>query len=366
MPSSHSAYSFLLSHSLPIMSPSRSSLLPLVTLSFAGQGAAWGALGHNTVAFIAQSFLAPQTVKYTQALLNDTSDAYLAHVATWADSYRSQPGGEFSGPLHYIDALDTPPESCNVDFERDCPEEGCIVSAIANYTERFQSKKLAHEERFKALKWVIHFLGDIHQPLHVENIAVGGNTINVTFDDAKTNLHHIWDSNMPEKLIGGYALEDAEDWSKTLIADIKTGKYANASKSWLEGMEKNDSIASAMHWAQDANAYVCSTVLPDGEDAVENQQLDGAYYDKSIPVIQMQIAKAGVRLAAWLNLQVTGKTGVETGTGYGYGHGHGYGYGYGGPKKYETVGKRSVQLEDWMVESRRVRRAYGWDCGHAH
>jgi hypothetical protein len=336
------------------MAPSKSSLLPLVTLSLASQASAWGALGHNTVAYIAQSFVSPQTVKYTQRLLNDTSDAYLAHVATWADSYRSQPGGEFSAPLHYIDALDSPPESCNVDFERDCPEEGCIVSAIANYTTRFQDKKLGVDERQKALKWVIHFLGDVHQPLHVENIAVGGNLINVTFANASTNLHRVWDTNIPEKLIGGFDLSDAENWSTTLIADIKNGKYANASATWLQGMSANDSIASAMHWATDSNAYVCSTVLPEGEEEVAGEELSGEYYDSAIPVVQMQIAKAGFRLAAWLNLAVTGKTGIEGG---------GYAVGGKGGKK---VVKRGVGLEDWMVEARRVRRAYGWDCGHAH
>ena len=337
------------------MAPSTSSYFPLVTLSLASQATAWGALGHNTVAYIAQSFLSPQTVEYTQGLLNDTSDAYLAHVATWADSYRSQPGGAFSAPYHYIDALDSPPESCNVDFEWDCPEEGCIVSAIANYTTRFQDEKLGMDERQKALKWVIHFLGDVHQPLHVENIAVGGNTINVTFANATTNLHRVWDTNIPEKLIGGFDLSDAENWSTSLIADIKEGKYANASTTWLQGTYANDSIASAMHWATDSNSYVCSTVLPEGEEEVEGAELSGAYYDSAIPVVQLQIAKAGFRLAAWLNLIVTGKTGVETG--------EGQGYKTGGKK---TVVKRRVPLEEWMVEARRVRRAYGWDCGHAH
>lgn len=68
-----------------------------------------------------------------QAVLGDTSANYLASVATYADSYRYTTAGTFSAPFHYIDAMDSPPESCGVDFERDCPEEGCIVSAINNY-----------------------------------------------------------------------------------------------------------------------------------------------------------------------------------------------------------------------------------------
>jgi len=331
------------------------SLLPLISPTFA-----WGTLGHDTVALIAQSFITPKTASFAKSLLNDTTSTYLGNVATWADSYRYTAEGAFSSPLHYIDALDTPPSSCNVDYERDCPEEGCIVSAIANYTTRVSNKNLSVTERQKALKWVIHFLGDIHQPLHVENLAVGGNTINVTFDGTKTNLHHIWDSNMPEKLIGGYSMDDAKDWSTTLIKEITTGRYANASSSWLKGMNIKDSVGSAMVWATDANSFVCTTVVPKGEAAVAGQELDGAYYDSAIPVIQLQIAKAGYRLAAWLNLIVEGSTELK-GSSHGYKTGH-------VPEK--TVVKREItELEDWMVEARRVRRAYGWNCGpegHQH
>lgn len=324
------------------------SLLPLIA-----PATAWGTLGHDTVAFIAQSFVSNKTAAYAKALLNDTSDAYLANVATWADSYRYTTEGAFSSPLHYIDALDSPPESCNVDYERDCPEEGCIVSAIANYTSRVTPSNLTTVERQKALKWVIHFLGDIHQPLHVENLEIGGNGIDVTFNGTKTNLHHIWDSNMPEKLIGGYSLEDARNWSEELVAAISSGKYANASSSWLEGVNIADPVSSAMVWAQDANSYVCTTVVPNGQIAVEGQELEGAYYDAAIPVIQTQIAKAGFRLAAWLNLIVEGESG-----------------GYKTHLTKEVVFKRdAAKLEDWMVEARRVRRAFGYNCGaegHKH
>lgn len=325
------------------------SLLLLLTLT--SHATAWGTLGHDTVAFIAQSFVSSKTATFAQTLLNDTSTAYLANVATWADSYRYTTEGAFSAPLHYIDAMDTPPSSCNVDYARDCPEEGCVVSAISNYTTRVQNTNLALVERQKALKWIVHFLGDIHQPLHVENLEVGGNNIAVTFDGTSTNLHHIWDSNMAEKLIGGYSLNDAKTWAAELVTEIKTGKYANASQSWLDGMTLSDGVASAMHWATDANSFVCTTVLPNGQAAVQGKELDGTYYDSAIPVIQMQIAKAGYRLAAWLDLIVTGKTALSASTSY---------------KREESrqvISRREVALEDWMVEARRVRRAFGWNCG---
>ncbi|KAF2637735.1 hypothetical protein P280DRAFT_492149 [Massarina eburnea CBS 473.64] len=340
------------------MAVTKPTLLSLLSLT--SSVTAWGTLGHDTVAFIAQNFLAPETTTFAKGLLNDTSSAYLANVATWADSYRYTAEGTFSAPLHYIDALDEPPTSCNIDFDRDCPEEGCIVSAIANYTTRVQDTTLSVVERQKALKWVIHFLGDIHQPLHVENLAIGGNTIDVTFNGTSTNLHHIWDSNMAEKLIGGYSLSDAEEWSTSLVADIKTGKYATQTSTWLSGININDSISSAVVWATDANSYVCTTVLPEGEDAVQGQELQGAYYDAAIPVVQVQVAKAGYRLAAWLNLIVTGSTGLESSSKYNKNK-------MAVPGAYVKRGETG--LEDWMLEARRVRRAFGWNCGaegHAH
>jgi ribosomal protein L19E len=331
-------------------------MLPLLAV-LPGHVDAWGSLGHTTVAYIAQNFVCEKTAKFAKHLLNDTSSAYLANVATWADSYRYEKGGEFSSVYHYIDALDNPPESCNIDYERDCPEEGCIVSAIANYSSRAFQKEVGITEQQKALKWVIHFVGDIHQPLHVENIAVGGNLINVTFNGAKTNLHAIWDTAIPQKAIGNFSQATALSWAANLTSEIKHGQYKKDSRTWLKGIDADDAVDSSLVWARDANKLVCSTVLPNGPDAVFAQELSGAYYETAIPVVKKHIAKAGFRLAAWLDAIVEA---AEK-------HGHGKGHGKGG-----KLAKRSgAKLEPWMEEARQARRDFGGDCGcglqeHAH
>ena len=115
------------------------------------------------------------------------------------------------------------------------------------------------------------------------------------FDGKPTNLHSIWDTNMPEKLVGGYSLADAQNWASTLSDAIKTGEYQSQAAGWLDGIDINDPISSAMVWATEANTYVCSTVMPNGQEALEGQELDGDYYTAAIPVIQLQIAKAGYR-----------------------------------------------------------------------
>jgi hypothetical protein len=170
---------------------------------------------------------------------------------------------------------------------------------------------------------------------------------------------------MPEKLIGGYNLTDAKNWAGELLADIQTGKYKNSSKSWLDGINVKDAVSSSMVWAKDSNSYVCSTVLPNGEVGVEGKELDGAYYNSAIVVIEQQIAKAGYRLAAWLDLIVTGKTSVGSVENGGYGRA----VKRGDMAVERGLERRDVKLEDWMVEARRVRRAYGWNCGpegHRH
>jgi hypothetical protein len=150
---------------------------------------AWGAMGHEAIAYIAQDFATSQTATFVQNALSDTSTSYMANAATWADSYRYTSAGSWSKPLHFIDANDSPPTSCGVEFDRDCGAGGCVVSAIANYTAQLQDPKTSAAELLNAMRFVIHFVGDIHQPLHDEALDVGGNSIPVTYSGATTNLH---------------------------------------------------------------------------------------------------------------------------------------------------------------------------------
>ncbi|OCK80816.1 S1/P1 nuclease [Lepidopterella palustris CBS 459.81] len=322
---------------------------PLILQALPG-AFAWGTLGHDTVAYIAQNFVTSATKTFCQNILADTSTSYLANVATWADTYRYTSEGSFSAPYHFIDAEDDPPSSCNVDYNRDCGSGGCVVSAIQNYTSRVVDTSLSTTEVQKALKWIVHFIGDIHQPLHDEALDIGGNTIDVTFDGTSTNLHHIWDTNMPEKLVGGYTLTDAKTWAKTLTTSIKTGAYSSQKSSWLSGINIDDPITTAMGWATDSNAYVCSTVLPDGVSAVSGQELDGSYYTTAVPVIELQIAKAGYRLAAWLNLIATGSTGLKVASKP------------RGAPMIEAVKVMPRDFEAEMSPAKLARMAYGHKC----
>ncbi|KAK4102244.1 S1/P1 nuclease [Parathielavia hyrcaniae] len=282
---------------------------------------AWGGFGHISVAYIASNFISPSTTTYLQALLrNDTAD-YLAGVATWADSIRYTKWGRFTSDFHFIDAKDDPPRYCGVDFDRDCKKDrGCVVSALHNYTTRLLDAdgRLPAYERAIAAKFVVHFVGDIHQPLHTENVERGGNGIPVLFDGRHFNLHHVWDTSIAEKLVGGVgrhgAYEKARLWADELTRHIHGGKYAKDTIDWLRSANLSDPVATAMAWATEGNAYVCTTaygkanlvakVLPEGPQAIRGQELGSKYYEAAAPVVELQVARAGYRLAAWLDLIV--------------------------------------------------------------
>ncbi|EXJ85036.1 hypothetical protein A1O3_05711 [Capronia epimyces CBS 606.96] len=283
--------------------PFRAVILLLLTarLTFA-----WGTLGHETVAWIAQSYVSETTESTVKSILGSTRSDYMANVSTWADSYRYTSSGRWSAPLHYIDANDSPPSSCSVDYSRDCGEAGCSVSAIVNYTSILLDNTSGQALKNDAMKFIIHFIGDIHQPLHDEALDVGGNTINVTYDGEATNLHHIWDTEIVEQLANGAG---AQEFAKNLSSAIRAGDYGWDVDSWLNGVSLNDTLSTGTGWASEANAYVCSDVLHAGVDAVEEGgDLSGTYYQAHYDVARVQIARAGYRLGAWLNLIITGRT----------------------------------------------------------
>ena len=315
---------------------------------------AWGNLGHETVAFIAENLITANGEAWAQSILNSTTSGYLASVATWADTYRYTAEGKFSAAYHFIDAEDNPPQSCNIDYERDCGASGCVVSAIANYTRRVQQPSVLSAQQVNyALRWLIHFLGDITQPLHDENLALGGNNIDVTFDSTSTNLHHVWDTNMPEKFVGGYSLADAKTWAANLTAEIKTGKYKKQAASWFGSASISDPVSAALTWATDGNSYVCSVVLPEGETAVESTDLGDAYYQGAIDTIELQIAKGGYRLAHWLD-QIAAAQKVSSGR----------------RSRRDDLsnldGADFLPLPRELSKAKLARQAVGWGCDHEH
>ncbi|KAF4549878.1 Nuclease PA3 [Elsinoe fawcettii] len=323
------------------------AIVPLALTSIPAVSA-WGALGHSTVAFIAQNLVQPQTATWAKNILGVTTSTYLVDVSSWADSYRSQAGGGFTSPFHYIDAQDSPPKTCNVDYNRDCTSSGCVVSAIANYTRRVTQTSLSKTERDYALRFIVHFLGDVHQPLHNENYALGGNNIDVTFAGSDRNLHGIWDTQIPERLRGAsYTVAEAKSWATELVAEVKSGSYASSASSW-KTVNVNDAVNQALKWSNEANDYVCTAVAPKGWTAVESGDLaTNGYFDSVVPTIEIQIARAGVRLAAWLDALAGAKSAKRD------------------EEAFDLSGRDILPPSRKLTRAQLARRAAGFGCGCA-
>lgn len=282
----------------------------LIVSSLLSSAYSWGMLGHRTSALLASRFLHPDAARAVRAILKPQS---LVSASTWADYYAHTAEGRFSAPWHWIDANDEPPHSCGVVVKRDCPtKEGCIVSAVGNHTRRVMALEDGDREKGLSLRWVVHFLGDIHQPLHTENLARGGNSIPVRFNGRHQNLHHVWDSSISEELVGGSSFRHAANWADSLHAEILAGRFANVSASWGKCLDPSRAEECAFQWATETNTWMCKYVLPmTWPDGFEDRELNGTYYDGAVPIVEELVATAGFRMAGWLNAMFIGEDGME-------------------------------------------------------
>lgn len=209
---------------------------------------AWGADGHRVVAELAGSKLSATARSEAVRLLSLEQGATLASVSTWADKVRS-PG---TGPLHYVNL---PDGECTYSRERDCPEGRCIIEAINSQLAILKSRA-PDAERLVALKWVIHLVGDVHQPLHVGTASdKGGNLYQVRIGNRGSNLHAAWDIGLIKSRPGGYPQLLKDMTAKPALAPAGTDPAAWAAESCevrqRAGLYPKDRIVSgdyAAHW----------------------------------------------------------------------------------------------------------------------
>jgi hypothetical protein len=291
----------------PFFLPSLLSLLSLLFLL--PPSSAWGNLGHRTIALLAEKHFTPAAASYVQLLLG--SDP-ISDAAIWADDYKFLPQGRHTSSWHFVDARDDPPAACSFSYSRDCtPNRTCIIDAIVNMTGRVNNQQLPHDERGVALKFLLHLIGDLHCPLHVEGLLRGGNDIAVLWEGSVTNLHFVWDVLIPQRRTNSTEADEdaaAGAWAERLFD--ATLKDPNVTQGLAQGsiyIEDEflglwDSAEElAVRWAGETNAWVCRMVLRDGVEGVEGKELSVEYYVASIYGLEELVSNAGRRLAAWIN-----------------------------------------------------------------
>ncbi len=244
-------------------------LLSLITLNAAY---AWGPIGHRVVGEIAQQRLKPEVAKKVSEILEKRT---LPDVANWADLIRSDPAWKKASPWHYVSIEDSKK------YKDIAPvKEGDVIWAVEHFSEVLKNKKSTPKDLREAISFLVHFIGDLHQPLHVGRKAdLGGNTISLKWFGKKTNLHEIWD----EKII------ELEQLSYTEYAAFLE-RSIEINKSW----EKDP----LMTWIAESQAL---RPLVYDFPAKPARYWEYEYRFKTHKILNERLMQAGIRLASVLN-----------------------------------------------------------------
>ena len=154
---------------------------------------AWGREGHETIVLVAEHYMRPDTAAALRKLLAPESPE---EASVWPDEYRR--GHRETGPWHYIDI---PLADSKIDLARECPDGDCVIAKTQQFLAVLKDPKADKDAKAQALRFVIHFVGDLHQPLHDEdNGDKGGNTRYVVFERHPDDLRWIWDTGLLEHI----------------------------------------------------------------------------------------------------------------------------------------------------------------------
>jgi hypothetical protein len=290
---------------------------------------AWGSKGHAIVADIATAHLAPVTAANLHLLLGNDS---LASIASWADQVRKERDESYG--WHYVDI---PKDAPGFSEERDCfrPQDkhkdaqtdhhNCVVDRIEMFRKTLADENAPRSQRLEALKWLVHFVGDLHQPLHaINNADNGGNCVAVKYfrhdplpstlhperEDYSPNLHQIWDTEIVER--------DMEISNPLRYADELDEKFHAESAAWEAAGIRVDNWAWESHERAETAVYDAFpekiAIEPDVKlkSCAENNHMGKRMFEKHLAVgeayqngaaksVEMGLAEAGVRLAMILN-----------------------------------------------------------------
>ncbi|GMI87835.1 endonuclease 2 [Hibiscus trionum] len=259
----------------------------------------WGTDGHSIVCKIAQSRLSDAAVDAVKELLPKWAEDDLGSVCSWADQVKFR--YRWSSPLHYINT----PEICTYQYKRDCKDEDgiagrCVAGAINNYTSQLltsnSASNKAQNNLTEALLFLSHFMGDIHQPLHVGFADdKGGNTIDVHWYKRKAVLHHVWDTNIIETAEERFYDLNVDSMVDAIQQNI-TSEWADEVKRW-ETCSLNKTACPDIYASEGIKA-ACDWAY---KGVQQESVLEDDYFLSRLPIVNRRLAQGGVRLAATLN-----------------------------------------------------------------
>lgn len=246
------------------------TLLLLATTVLPSIAFAWGEEGHRIVAAIAARHLDHRAEKQIGNLLSQEEISDLPGISIWSDQHKNR----YTAPMHYGDM---PVGNCHYEPERDCPEGHCVVAAIERYSRELADGSAPRESRVIALKMLVHLVGDIHQPLH-DGFAEdrGGNSYQIQWEGRGSNLHKLWDTQLIQSV--------DPDWQSYATTLSTTSPLSTLGS------------AEPKRWAEEA----CVLVNQPGFYPVDRKP-GQAYGERWRPLMNLQLQRAGLRLARLLN-----------------------------------------------------------------
>lgn len=246
-----------------------------LTIAYSDHAYAWNSQGHRVVAEIAEHSLNERARQQVRELLNSEGKIALQDVATWADEMR-----DLERPRQPSHSIRLPLSDEPYSQERDCRNKNCILEAIKVDLSVLKDKGKSLAARVAALKYLTHFIGDLHQPLHA---SIDSGQREVVFQGKEMTLHGVWDRGL-------------------IQCQIKSVE-ALAGKSKLYDPSDVDFVS----WAEESRAIARDFIFPDLAEASPGPLvLKPSYCNKFGGVVLKQLEKAGLRLGNLLN-QTLGK-----------------------------------------------------------
>jgi hypothetical protein len=250
-------------------------LLLMISIGHASVAGAFSADAHRVVGRITETYLCAETRAWLLPLLDGST---LADAGVWADAIRDDTAWRHTRGWHFINVTDRG----SLDAARD--RGGNVLTAIREVERELSDARLSLQRRGQALRFLVHFVVDVHQPLHVGRVEdQGGNEIEVVWRDEPMSLHEFWDGR---RLLRSQRLSH--------------GDLAYAIGMLAAGQERQWQASSPLQWAEESRALRPMVYrLPAARDGA--RRLDDRYVAAARNVVSQRLAQAAVRLAGRLN-----------------------------------------------------------------
>lgn len=257
-------------------------LIGALVATMAGPAGAWGRLGHRASAKVAESRLSPRAKAIVAELLDPGES--LADASTWADEHGRDIRG--SAAWHYVNV---PISSPHYDA-RFCGSRGCVVGQIAEFRAVLADRDAPRARRRQALRFFVHLVQDLHQPMHVaDRNDRGGNALPLRLGRYEnTNLHQLWDSGLFHERYRRHAEDE-------LVREATAMAGRPEARGWIRGRVED--------WADESlqigkRAYLDPAT---GRTLRSGDEVGRGYIEANAPIAVERVAQSGVRLAAMLD-----------------------------------------------------------------